>query len=187
MTPIASATPRQRSATRRRDRSRSTCGCRSTTSRRSRRPSSTPQSRRSGPSSTSSASSRPSSRIGTSRRSRSSSTRSCEARPAVVSFVYGVPPPEVVEAAHERGILVVGTATTVDEAVALDRGGVDAIVATGCRGGGHRVTFLRRRGGLARRDVRAGAAGRRRGRGAGDRRGRHRRPARGRAALALGA
>ncbi len=66
-----------------------------------------------------------------------------DARPAVVSFVFGVPSTEVVDAAHDRGILVVGTATTVDEAVALERGGVDAIVATGFEAGGHRVSFLR--------------------------------------------
>ncbi|MDF2573504.1 MAG: ncd2 [Agromyces sp.] len=67
-----------------------------------------------------------------------------EARPAVVSFVFGVPPRTVIDAAHERGIVVVGTATTVDEAVALERGGVDAVVATGPEAGGHRVSFLRR-------------------------------------------
>ncbi|WP_448809745.1 NAD(P)H-dependent flavin oxidoreductase [Agromyces bauzanensis] len=66
-----------------------------------------------------------------------------EARPAVVSFVFGVPSAAVVEAAHERGIAVVGTATNVDEAVVLERGGVDAIVATGPEAGGHRVSFLR--------------------------------------------
>ena len=36
-----------------------------------------------------------------------------------------------------------GTATTVDEAVALERGGVDVIVATGMEAAGHRVSFLR--------------------------------------------
>ena len=65
------------------------------------------------------------------------------ASPAVLSFVFGVPPAEVVEAAHERGIVVVGTATTVDEAVALADGGADAIVATGMEAAGHRVSFLR--------------------------------------------
>ncbi len=63
--------------------------------------------------------------------------------PAVISFVFGVPPAEVVEAAREHGITLMGTATTVDEAVALDRGGVDVIVATGMEAAGHRVSFLR--------------------------------------------
>ncbi|BCW18026.1 oxidoreductase [Arthrobacter sp. NtRootA9] len=66
-----------------------------------------------------------------------------EAAPAVVSFVFGVPAPEVVEEAHRRGIRVAGTATTVDEAVALEAGGVDAVVASGMESGGHRVSFLR--------------------------------------------
>jgi nitronate monooxygenase len=66
-----------------------------------------------------------------------------EARPAVVSFVFGVPAPDVVDEAHRRGITVVGTATTAAEAVALEAGGVDAVVASGMESGGHRVSFLR--------------------------------------------
>jgi nitronate monooxygenase len=66
-----------------------------------------------------------------------------EARPAVVSLVFGVPGPDVVEEAHRRGIKVVGTATTVAEAVALEAGGVDAVVASGMESGGHRVSFLK--------------------------------------------
>lgn len=66
-----------------------------------------------------------------------------EARPAVLSVVFGVPAPEVVAAAHDRGIRVIGTATTVAEARALEAGGVDAIVASGAEAGGHRVSFLR--------------------------------------------
>lgn len=66
-----------------------------------------------------------------------------EAQPAVVSFVFGVPAPDVVEEAHRRGIKVLGTATTVDEALALEAGGVDAVVASGAESGGHRVSFLK--------------------------------------------
>ncbi|WP_254431391.1 nitronate monooxygenase family protein [Agromyces sp. Marseille-P2726] len=66
-----------------------------------------------------------------------------QAQPAVASFVFGVPPAEVVASARERGILLVGTATSVDEAIALQAGGVDAIVATGLEAAGHRVSFLR--------------------------------------------
>lgn len=66
-----------------------------------------------------------------------------DARPAVLSVVYGVPSADVVAAAHERGIRVIGTATTVAEARALAAGGVDAIVASGAEAAGHRVSFLR--------------------------------------------
>jgi len=64
------------------------------------------------------------------------------AAPAALSVVFGVPPAWLVAAAHEAGIVVLGTATTVDEALALQRGGVDAAVATGLEAGGHRVSFL---------------------------------------------
>lgn len=66
-----------------------------------------------------------------------------EVGPAVLSVVFGVPGTEVIAAAHDRGIVVLGTATTVDEAVALAAAGVDAIVASGAEAGGHRVSFLR--------------------------------------------
>jgi len=66
-----------------------------------------------------------------------------DARPAVLSFVYGVPPSEVVESCRTLGITTMGTATTVEEAVALAEGGVDAVVATGTEAAGHRVSFLR--------------------------------------------
>ena len=66
-----------------------------------------------------------------------------DAAPPVLSVVFGVPGPEVVDEAHRRGIRVVGTATTVAEATALADAGVDAIVATGLEAGGHRVSFLR--------------------------------------------
>ncbi|MCR6713380.1 MAG: nitronate monooxygenase [Demequina sp.] len=65
-----------------------------------------------------------------------------EARPAVLSFVYGVPSADVIERAHAEGIAVVATATTVPEALALEAGGVDAIVASGSEAAGHRVSFL---------------------------------------------
>jgi nitronate monooxygenase len=66
-----------------------------------------------------------------------------DAAPPVLSVVFGVPSPEVVEEAHRRGIRVMGTATTVAEAVALAEGGVDAVVASGAESAGHRVSFLR--------------------------------------------
>lgn len=63
--------------------------------------------------------------------------------PAAVSFVYGVPPRPVVDELHRRGSRVLGTATTVAEARALEDGGVDAVIATGMEAAGHRVSFLR--------------------------------------------
>jgi nitronate monooxygenase len=66
-----------------------------------------------------------------------------ECRPAVASFVFGVPPAAVLERCRREGIRTIGSATTVEEAVALDAAGIDAIVATGAEAGGHRVSFLR--------------------------------------------
>lgn len=67
-----------------------------------------------------------------------------EAGPAVLSVVYGVPSKQIVAQAHELGIRVLGTATTVAEAVALAEGGVDAVIASGSEAAGHRVSFLGR-------------------------------------------
>ena len=66
-----------------------------------------------------------------------------EAAPPVFSFVFGVPSEDILERCRQRGIVTAGTATTVEEAVALDQAGVDVIVATGFEAGGHRVSFLR--------------------------------------------
>lgn len=66
-----------------------------------------------------------------------------DAAPAALSVVFGVPTERLVAAAHSRGVRLIGTATTVAEAVALDAAGVDAVVATGAEAGGHRVSFLR--------------------------------------------
>lgn len=65
------------------------------------------------------------------------------AAPPVLSVVMGVPPAEVIAAAHRRNIQVIATATTAHEAEALDAAGVDAIVASGSDAGGHRGAFLR--------------------------------------------
>jgi len=65
-----------------------------------------------------------------------------DAAPAVLSVVYGVPSAGLIAAARDRGIRVIGTATSVAEARALDAAGVDAIVASGAEAAGHRVSFL---------------------------------------------
>jgi nitronate monooxygenase len=66
-----------------------------------------------------------------------------EARPAVFSFVYGIPPADVLARCRELDIVTLGAATTPAEARSLAAAGVDAIVATGFEAGGHRVSFLR--------------------------------------------
>jgi len=66
-----------------------------------------------------------------------------EARPPVLSFVFGCPAKTVLEACRARGIVTIGTATTPDEACALEAAGIGAVVATGAEAGGHRPSFLK--------------------------------------------
>lgn len=66
-----------------------------------------------------------------------------EARPPVWSFVMGIPDRAMLRAARQRGIKTIGTATTVEEAVAIAEAGADAVVASGSDAGGHRGSFLR--------------------------------------------
>ncbi|GIO88927.1 MULTISPECIES: NAD(P)H-dependent flavin oxidoreductase [Paenibacillus] len=66
-----------------------------------------------------------------------------EERVPVFSFTFGIPSPGVIQSMKQRGTFVMGTATTVDEAIQLELSGVDAIVAQGSEAGGHRGTFLK--------------------------------------------
>ena len=61
---------------------------------------------------------------------------------SVLSFTFGLLPSDELAAAKAKGMLVVGTATTVDEAVALEAAGADAVVAQGSEAGAHRGTFM---------------------------------------------
>jgi len=63
-------------------------------------------------------------------------------RPPVVSFHFGLPPPELLDRVKSWGSKVLASATTVEEAVWLERNGADAIVAQGNEAGGHRGMFL---------------------------------------------
>jgi nitronate monooxygenase len=58
----------------------------------------------------------------------------------VFSFTFGIPDFAEVKSA---GATIVGTATTVGEARALEAAGVDVVVAQGWEAGGHRGTFER--------------------------------------------
>lgn len=66
-----------------------------------------------------------------------------DARAPVLSFTFGIPPAEVLTECGKQGIRTIGTATTPEEAVALEEAGLDLIVASGFEGGGHRGSFLR--------------------------------------------
>jgi nitronate monooxygenase len=66
-----------------------------------------------------------------------------DAKVPVFSFTFGIPPGDILEECRAKGIVTIGTATTPDEAAALEEAGVDAIVASGFEAGGHRGSFLR--------------------------------------------
>ena len=64
-----------------------------------------------------------------------------EARPKVVSFHFGLPSPDRVQALRDAGIVLLGCATSLAEAKANIAGGVDAVIAQGWEAGGHRGVF----------------------------------------------
>ncbi|VVE45533.1 MULTISPECIES: nitronate monooxygenase family protein [Pandoraea] len=64
-----------------------------------------------------------------------------EERPAVVSFHFGLPSQEKIDALHAAGITLFASATNLAEARAIEAAGVDAIVAQGYEAGGHRGRF----------------------------------------------
>jgi len=59
------------------------------------------------------------------------------------SFIYGIPPKEILDEAKRKGIITLGAATTPEEAIALEQAGVNVVVASGFEAGGHRGSFHR--------------------------------------------
>jgi nitronate monooxygenase len=66
-----------------------------------------------------------------------------DAKVPIFSFIFGIPPREILDECRAKGIVTIGAATTPDEAVLLQDAGVDAIAASGFEAGGHRGSFLR--------------------------------------------
>nr|WP_298377328.1 nitronate monooxygenase [uncultured Halomonas sp.] len=62
-------------------------------------------------------------------------------KPAVVSFHFGLPSRERIDALREAGIYMMATATCLHEARRIEEAGIDAIVAQGIEAGGHRGMF----------------------------------------------
>src|SRR3954447_16704641 len=65
-----------------------------------------------------------------------------DVRPKVFSFTFGIPSADILDQCRKSGIRTMGTATTVDEALALEAAGVDLVIASGFEAGGHRPSFL---------------------------------------------
>lgn len=69
-----------------------------------------------------------------------------EERVPVLSSHFGPPDPATLRALQDKGIRVIATATTIDEARRLEAAGLDAIIAQGSEAGGHRGTFSAKQG-----------------------------------------
>jgi nitronate monooxygenase len=65
-----------------------------------------------------------------------------ELKPEVVSFHFGLPDETLLKRVKAAGCTVISSATTVKEAVWLERHGADAVIAQGAEAGGHRGMFL---------------------------------------------
>ena len=63
-------------------------------------------------------------------------------KPKVFSFMFGALSADVLEQCKRSGIVTIGAATTLDEAIFLESTGVDMIIASGFEAGGHRPSFL---------------------------------------------
>ena len=64
-------------------------------------------------------------------------------RVPVWSIGLGNPTPEMVRRCRERGVKIVAMVATVEDARAVERSGVDVIVAQGSEAGGHRSTWVK--------------------------------------------
>ena len=65
-----------------------------------------------------------------------------EYKPRVVSFHFGLPDAALVQRLKAAGIVVIGSATSAEEARWLEERGCGAIIAQGAEAGGHRGMFL---------------------------------------------
>lgn len=64
-----------------------------------------------------------------------------EMRPPVVSFHFGLPTDDQLAALRNAGVVLIATATSLTEAHAIERAGLDAVIAQGWEAGGHRGVF----------------------------------------------
>lgn len=63
-------------------------------------------------------------------------------RPSIISFHFGLPEESLVRLVKSWGATIISSATTVNEAIWLEKNGADVIIAQGLEAGGHRGHFL---------------------------------------------
>jgi nitronate monooxygenase len=59
----------------------------------------------------------------------------------ICTFTFGIPSADVINQLKNHSIIVIGTATTVEEAILNEKAEMDAVVLQGSEAGGHRGTF----------------------------------------------
>ncbi|WP_312922069.1 NAD(P)H-dependent flavin oxidoreductase [Empedobacter brevis] len=59
----------------------------------------------------------------------------------ILSFIFGILDKDSIEKLKENNVCLVGTCTTVEEAIQLEKAGIDVICVQGIEAGGHRGTF----------------------------------------------
>jgi nitronate monooxygenase len=64
-----------------------------------------------------------------------------EEKVPVCSFTFGIPSKEVIAELKQNHIILIGTATTVQEALEIEKSGMDMVVVQGSEAGGHRGHF----------------------------------------------
>lgn len=60
---------------------------------------------------------------------------------SVCSFTFGIPSQEVITRLKENNTILIGTGTTVREAMEIEKAGMDMVVVQGSEAGGHRGNF----------------------------------------------
>jgi nitronate monooxygenase len=62
------------------------------------------------------------------------------------SFTFDLPPEDAVKELKKAGCGLIGTASSVEEAILMEERGMDAVVLQGSEAGGHRGSFLKSKG-----------------------------------------
>ncbi len=65
-----------------------------------------------------------------------------EEKVPIFSFTFGIPSEKWIKRLKKAGIVIIGTATHIKEAIELEKQGIDCIVGQGSEAGGHRGTFI---------------------------------------------
>lgn len=65
-----------------------------------------------------------------------------EEKVPICSFTFGLPSKSVVAELKQHHMVLMGTATTVKEAIEVEKSGMDMVVAQGSEAGGHRGSFM---------------------------------------------